>query len=107
METVATRVGLRVWAVLVVFFLWAPLVVIALYAFNRSNIQSWPISGWTLHWFGVAWHSDARAAFWLSVKVGLIAAGIAIALGSMAASAIHRFRFFGRESISFLLLLPI
>ena len=47
------------------------------------------------------------SALWLSVKVGLVATGVAIVLGSMAAFAIHRFRFFGRESVSFLLLLPI
>jgi putative spermidine/putrescine transport system permease protein len=107
-ETRAARLGLSVWTVLVVLFLWLPLVLIGVYAFNRSNIQSWPIPGWTTHWFSVAWHdSDVRSALWLSAKVGLVATGIALLLGSMAAFAIHRFRFFGRESISFLLLLPI
>jgi putative spermidine/putrescine transport system permease protein len=108
METLATRVALRAWTALVVAFLWIPLVLIAIYAFNRSVVQSWPIPGWTTHWFSVAWHNpDARSALWLSVKVGLLATGVAVVLGSMAAFAIHRFRFFGRESISFLLLLPI
>jgi putative spermidine/putrescine transport system permease protein len=107
-ETRAARIGLTVWTLLVVLFLWIPLALIAVYAFNKSNIQSWPISGWTTHWFSVAWHdSDVRSSLWLSVKVGLIATAIALALGSMAAFAIHRFRFFGRESVSFLLLLPI
>jgi putative spermidine/putrescine transport system permease protein len=107
-ETRAARIGLSVWTVLVVLFLWIPLALIAVYAFNASNIQSWPISGWTTHWFSVAWHdSDVRSSLWLSVRVGLIATGIALGLGSMAAFAIHRFRFFGRESVSFLLLLPI
>ena len=83
-------------------------MLIALYAFNASSIQSWPLPGWTPHWFHVAW-SDRRCATrcWLSVKVALLATGIALVLGSMAAFAIHRFRFFGRESVSFLLLLPI
>src|ERR671923_938010 len=108
METRATRIGLVVWTSLVVLFLWVPLILISVYAFNRSVVQSWPIPGWTTHWFTVAWHNpDARSALWLSVKVGLVATGIALALGSMAAFAIHRFRFFGRESVSFLLLLPI
>ena len=108
METRATRIGLLVWTVLVVCFLWFPLVLIGVYAFNKSNIQSWPIPGWTTHWFSVAWHNpDVRSSLWLSVKVGLLATGIALVLGSMAAFAIHRFRFFGRESVSFLLLLPI
>ncbi|HYZ76165.1 MAG TPA: ABC transporter permease [Gaiellaceae bacterium] len=108
MERQRTRIALALWAALVVLFLWTPLVIIAVYAFNESNIQSWPISGWSLHWFRVAWHNDdARSAIWLSMKVALLASGIALVLGTMAASAIHRFRFFGRESISFLLILPI
>jgi putative spermidine/putrescine transport system permease protein len=108
METRAARVGLSAWTLLVVLFLWFPLVLIGVYAFNESNIQSWPISGWTTHWFSVAWHDpDVRSALWLSVKVGLVATAIALTLGSMAAFAIHRFRFFGRESVSFLLLLPL
>jgi putative spermidine/putrescine transport system permease protein len=108
MERRSTQVVLRVWTILVVTFLWIPLVLIAIYAFNKSVVQSWPIPGWTTHWFAVTWHNpDARAALWLSIKVGLLATGIALVLGTMAAFAIHRFRFFGRESISFLLLLPI
>src|ERR671924_1876265 len=108
METRATRVGLGIATVLVIAFLWIPLLVIMVYAFNSSNIQSWPISGFTLHWFGDAWHDpDVRSSLWLSVKVGLGATAIALVLGSAAAFAIHRFRFFGRESVSFLLLLPI
>jgi len=108
METRATRLSLRIWTTLVLAFLWIPLVLMAIYAFNKSVVQSWPIPGWTTHWFSVAWHNpDARSALWLSVKVGLVATGVAIVLGSMAAFAIHRFRFFGRESVSFLLLLPI
>ena len=104
----ATRIGLAAWTVLVIAFLWIPLAIIAVYAFNESNVQSWPIPGWTLHWFTVAWHDqDVRDSLWLSVKVGLVATAVALVLGSMAAFAIDRFRFFGRESISFLLVLPI
>ncbi len=108
METRATRWGLGAWSVLVIAFLWIPLAIIVLYAFNSSNIQSWPIPGWTLHWFRVAWHNpDARSSFFLSLKVGAATTAIALVLGSMAAFAIDRFRFFGRESVSFLLVLPI
>ena len=108
MTTRATRIGLVVWTTFVVLFLWLPLVLIGVYAFNKSNIQSWPIPGWTTHWFSVAWHNpDVRSSLYLSLKVGLVATGLSLVLGSMAAFAIHRFRFFGRESISFLLILPI
>jgi len=108
MESRATRTGLWIWTAFVIAFLWLPLVLIGVYAFNRSNVQSWPIPGWTTHWFRVAWHDpDVRNSLRLSVEVGLIATVIALTLGSMAAFAIHRFRFFGRESVSFLLVLPI
>ncbi len=103
-----TRASLAVWTLLVVLFLWVPLVVIAVYAFNSSNVQSWPIPGWTLHWFRIAWENpDARSSLLLSVEVGAVTTAFALVLGSMAAFAIHRFRFFGRESVSFLLVLPI
>jgi putative spermidine/putrescine transport system permease protein len=108
METRAARVGLATWSLLVILFLWIPLVIIAIYAFNSSNVQSWPIPGWTFHWFRAAWHNaDARDSLLLSVKVGAATTGIAILLGTMAATAIARFNFFGREAVSFLLVLPI
>ena len=108
MESRGTRIGLWIWSTFVVVFLWAPLVLIGVYAFNKSNVQSWPIPGWTTHWFHVAWSDpDVRNSLWLSVKVALIATTVALVLGSMASFAIHRFRFFGRESVSFVLILPI
>jgi putative spermidine/putrescine transport system permease protein len=102
------RIGLQVWAGLVIAFLWVPLLIILLYAFNGPVIQTWPIGGWTLHWFGEAWRDpEARSSLWLSIRVGLVATAVALVLGSAAAFAIHRFSFFGRETVSFLLLLPI
>jgi putative spermidine/putrescine transport system permease protein len=108
MESKGLRVALRIWVGLVLLFLFAPIVLIVLYAFNRSNIESWPIPAFSLHWFTVAWQDQAvRQAFLLSVKVGLIATAIAVALGSAVAYALHNFRFFGSEAISFLLVLPL
>jgi putative spermidine/putrescine transport system permease protein len=108
METRGTKIGLGVVAFLVIALLWLPLLLIMVYAFNDSAIQSWPISGFTLHWFHEAWHDpEARSSLWLSIKVGLVATAIALVLGTAAAAAIHRFRFFGREAVSLLLLLPI
>jgi putative spermidine/putrescine transport system permease protein len=103
-----TRWALAAWTALVLAFLWIPLALIMVYAFNSSTIQSWPIPGFTAKWFRVAWDSEeVRNAVWLSVRAGLAATGVALVLGSAAAFAIHRFRFFGRESVSFLLVLPI
>jgi putative spermidine/putrescine transport system permease protein len=103
-----TRWGLGVAAALVIAFLWLPLLLIMAYAFNGSTLQTWPVSHLTFHWFREAWHDpDARRSLELSLKVGLVATGIALVLGTAAAAAIYRFRFFGREAVSFLLLLPI
>jgi putative spermidine/putrescine transport system permease protein len=102
------RAALALWSLLVILFLWIPLAIILIYAFNTSNIQSWPIPGFTLRWFRVAWHDpEVRAALWLSFKCALAATGVALLLGTMAAAAVARFRFFGREALSFLLVLPI
>src|SRR6516165_12637881 len=61
-----------------------------------------------MHWFSVAWHDpQVRSAFLLSLKVGLIATVLALVLGSCVAYALYKFRFFGREAISLLLVLPL
>ncbi len=108
MNARAGRAALALWSLLVVLFLWIPLAIILIYAFNTSNIQSWPIPGFTLRWFRVAWHDpDVRSALLLSLKCALTATGVALVLGTMAAAAVARFRFFGREALSFLLILPL
>ena len=108
MESAGLRTALRIWAAVVLLLLFAPIVLIIAYAFGPSVVQSWPIRGFTWHWFDLAWHDQAvRQAFWLSVKVGVFAAGIALVLGSAVSYALHNFRFFGREGVSFLLVLPI
>jgi putative spermidine/putrescine transport system permease protein len=103
-----SKLALGTWTTLVVLFLWIPLALILVYAFNASNVQSWPIPGFTTKWFRVAWDAEeVRSALWLSVRVALVATGAALLLGSAAAFAIARFRFFGRDSVSFLFVLPI
>ena len=82
--------------------------MIALYAFNKSRSQSWPIDGLTLEWFDKAFHNPGvREAFWTSLKAGLGATAIALLLGTLAALAVARHRFFGRDTISFLIILPL
>ncbi|HWG07735.1 MAG TPA: ABC transporter permease, partial [Solirubrobacteraceae bacterium] len=103
-----SRLALAVWTVLILLFLFVPIALIVVYAFNPSNIQSWPLEGLSTKWFSATWHNEEmRHALWLSIRAGLFATAIALLLGSMAAFAVHRFRFFGREAISFLLVLPI
>ena len=108
METRATRFGLWTWTVLVVLFLYAPIGIIVLYAFNSSNIQSWPIAGFSTKWFSSTWQNEeVREALVLSLKAALVATSIALVLGSAGAFAVSRFRFFGRETISFVFVLPL
>jgi putative spermidine/putrescine transport system permease protein len=103
-----SRVALAVCTALIMLFLFFPIAIIMLYAFNPSNVQSWPLSGLSTRWFSSTWHNaEMRQALWLSLRAGLISTGIAVVLGSMAAFAVARFRFFGREAVSLLLVLPI
>ena len=89
-------------------FIYIPLLVILLYAFNASNILEWPPPGLTLDWFPKAIEEEAaREAFLTSLKAGVVATAIAVALGTLASLAVARHRFFGRETISFLVILPI
>jgi putative spermidine/putrescine transport system permease protein len=89
-------------------FIYVPLIVLAIYAFNSSNILEWPPPGLTLDWFPKAIENEfAREAFVTSIKAGIAATAIAIVLGTLASLAVARHRFFGRETISFLVILPI
>jgi putative spermidine/putrescine transport system permease protein len=103
-----TRWALRIGTAITLAFVYIPLVVIGIYAFNSSRSQSWPIDGLTLDWFDKAFHNPGvREALWTSVKAGLGATAIALVLGTLAALAVSRRRFFGRDTISFLIILPL
>jgi putative spermidine/putrescine transport system permease protein len=103
-----TRWALRIGTAVTLTFIYVPLVVIGIYAFNSSRSQSWPIDGLTLDWFDKAFHNPGvRDALWTSVKAGLGATAIALVLGTLAALAVARRRFFGRDTISFLVILPL
>jgi putative spermidine/putrescine transport system permease protein len=107
-ESLSSRILLRAWVVLVLFFLFFPLFLIFLYEFNSSNIQSWPIRDFSLRWFAPTWNNpDIRTALGLSVEVGLAATVIALTLGSLAAFAIHRMTFFGKNAINLLFVIPL
>ena len=102
------RVGLRVATWLIVGFLYLPLVLVGVHAFNESGFMAWPPTGFTLRWFGEALSNPAiPTAFVNSILAALGAVAIALVLGTLAAMAVQRHRFFGREAISFILILPI
>jgi putative spermidine/putrescine transport system permease protein len=107
-ESALAKILLRMATGLTLAFIYLPLAVIALYAFNETRTQAWPINGLTLKWFGKAIDNPGvRSAFLESVKVAAGAMAVALLLGTLAAFAVQRYRFFGRETISFLVILPI
>jgi putative spermidine/putrescine transport system permease protein len=107
-ESPLVRALLRVGTWLALGFLYLPLVILAVYAFNPSRALVWPPPGLTLHWFGQAAANPAvRAAFLNSIVAGTAATGIALILGTLASLAVQRFAFFGRDTIAFALVLPI
>jgi putative spermidine/putrescine transport system permease protein len=108
MESRGARIALRIATGLVLLFLFVPLFIVVIYAFSGSIGQKWPIENWTTRWFGVAWqNSDVREALKNSMVAASSATAIALVLGTMTAFAVHRFQFFGRQAISFALVLPI
>lgn len=103
-----TRVALGLSTAAVLVFLFAPIAVILLYAFDASNVQAWPIPGLSLKWFAVTWaDEEVTNALVLSLELAVVATLAALVLGSMAAFAVHRFAFFGKQALSFALVLPI
>ncbi len=101
--------GLKLSAVGALLFLHVPILIILLYAFTTDEATySFPLPGLTTKWFGVALQRpDLWAALTLSLKVAVVATIAALILGTLAAAAVYRSKFFGREAISFLLVLPI
>ena len=107
-ESRITRILLRLGAAATLAFIYVPLIVIGLYAFNRNVTQEWPIANYSTRWFSVAFHDEAvRDALKLSVLAALGATTIALVLGTLASMAVARYRFFGREVITFAVILPI
>jgi putative spermidine/putrescine transport system permease protein len=102
------RIGLRLATAVGLLFLYLPIAVIVLYAFSESRALAWPIRGFSLEWWAEAFGDpSARRALVTSVQAALGATAVALILGSLAALAVQRYRFFGRETISFAVILPI
>jgi putative spermidine/putrescine transport system permease protein len=101
--------ALRIAAGLSVLFLHFPLFIIVLYAFTTDDkTYAFPPPGLTLHWFTVAAaRADIWAALWLSVRTALLATAVALVLGTMLAAAMYRSKFWGKDGITLLFILPI
>ncbi|MGI3169381.1 ABC transporter permease [Pseudooceanicola sp. C21-150M6] len=101
--------GLKIAAAAGLAFLHLPILLIFVYAFTtEEKSYQWPPPGLTLKWFAVTWNRpDVWAALQLSLKVASIATLVAMVLGTLCAAAVSRSRFFGRETVSLLVILPI
>lgn len=104
----ASKIWFTLSAILVLAFLYLPLALIVLYAFNKTTVNSWPFPGFSTRWFVKLWHDPApKDAAWLSVRVAIFSTVLALVLGTGMAFAFARFRFFGREAVNFAVTLPI
>jgi len=102
------RVALRLFVAVGLAFVYLPLLVVVIESFNPARVSSWPPDGFTADWWGRAWDNPgARAAVWTSVKAALGATVIALLLGTSLSFAVQRHRFFGRDTLSLLVVLPI
>ena len=104
-----SSLGLKLAALGTLLFLHVPLMIIFIYAFTiDETTYTFPLPGLTTKWFGVALgRNDLWQALTLSAKVASVATLAALLLGTLAAAAVYRSKFFGREAVSFLLVLPI
>src|SRR6059036_2603831 len=106
--TARTRLVLRLLTLVGMAFLYVPLAIVVLNAFNKSRTYAFPPTGYTLTWWHDAAHDEgAIKGLEASVRAGLGATAIALVLGTMAAFAVQRYRFFGRSTVSFVVILPI
>ena len=105
---VGTRAFFWVFALAVLAFIYVPLGVVAINSFNSDRTFGWPPPGLTTTWWSAALKAPGpRGALRTSVEAGLGATAIALVLASLLALALTRYRFFGRNAISLLVILPI
>ena len=108
-RTQRAPLGLKIAAAAGLLFLHLPILIIFVYAFTtEEKSYVWPPPGFTTQWFAVTWNRpDVWEALTLSVQVAAISTVIALILGTLCAAAISGTSFFGRETISLLVILPI
>jgi len=103
-----TRIVLTVFALIAFAFIYVPLGVILINSFSVDKNLTWPPSGFTTEWWGKAIDNQGvRDALVTSIGVGIAATIVAMVLGTLLAFALGRYSFFGRESLSLLVILPI
>jgi len=111
MDVALSRNGkrvMRVFFALVVAFLYAPIVILLIFSFNNAQLPSFPLSGFTLHWYHqFLTNSDLQSALGTSAKIAALSSVGAVALGILASIALVRRAFRGKSPVSALLLSPL
>jgi putative spermidine/putrescine transport system permease protein len=109
MNSPSAPLGLKAAALFALLFLHVPLAIIVLYAFTTEEAAfTFPLPGLTVRWFGEALgRQDMWRALGLSLQVAALATVLALVLGTLIALAVSGSKFFGRETLSFLVILPI
>ena len=103
-----TKIVLSIFAFIAFGFIYVPLGVILINSFSTNKSLTWPPSGFTTEWWGKAVENEGvREALVTSIGVAIVATAIALVLGTLLSFALGRYRFFGRESLSLLVILPI
>ena len=103
-----TKIALSIFAVIALGFIYVPLGVILVNSFSVNKSLTWPPSGFTTEWWSKAFQNEGvREALVTSVAVATAATVVALVLGTLLSFALGRYSFFGRESISLLIVLPI
>jgi spermidine/putrescine transport system permease protein len=99
---------LRAFFYLVVVFLYAPIAILLIFSFNKSAVPTFPLSGFTLHWYrDFLGNSELKGALETSGIIALISSIGAVVLGVLASIALTRRRFLGKAAVSALLLSPL
>jgi putative spermidine/putrescine transport system permease protein len=102
------RIALRVATFVTLAFIYVPIALIVLYSFNAARVATWPISGLTLDWYARALANPGiRNALIASLEAAIGATILALILGSLIAFAVQRYAFFGRQALSFVVVLPL
>jgi putative spermidine/putrescine transport system permease protein len=102
------RIALRIATAATLAFIYIPIGIIVLYSFNAARVATWPITGLTLDWYGRALgNAGVRGALLTSLQAAIGATLVALVLGSLIAFAVQRYAFFGRQTLSFLVVLPL
>ena len=99
---------IRVFFAVVIVFLYAPIVILVIFSFNKASVPTFPLSGFTLHWYHeFLKNGDLQAALETSAIVAAISSVVAVALGVLASIGLSRSRFRGKGLVTTLVLVPL